>query len=110
VDDNLNTLDIWTIKLPDGATQESRPPIGISRTWYVAVQGMDINPNAAVVTTGVQIPMMPNTVDAALVDSSVAATADQASLLSGDGTRVNDSVADGALDTLMATKGFWDRA
>jgi hypothetical protein len=108
VDDNLNTLDIWTIKLPDGATQESRPPIGISRTWSVAVQGMDVNPNAAVVTTGVQILMMPNTVDVALVDSPVAGTADQASLLSGDGTPVNDSVADGALDMLVATKGFRD--
>jgi hypothetical protein len=112
VDDNLNTLDIWTINLTDNATRQRQPASAMSPTSSVGVQGIHVTPNQPVVTAAAQTPTVPAALDAALVDPLFAANAkeDQPLSFGGHRTRVHDAAANGALDTWLESKGLWDRA
>jgi hypothetical protein len=112
VDDNLNTLNIWTINVPDDAARQRQAASAMSPTSTVAVQGLLIVPAPPVVTTAAQTPTLPAALDAALVDPLFAAPtkADHPLTFAGYGTRMQDAAASGALDALLESKGLWDYA
>ncbi len=111
VDDNLNTLDIWTINLTDDAAQEPQLASARSPTSSVAVPGLPVVPSLPVVTAAGQTPTLPATWDAALVDPFFAATAqaDQPWSFAGHSARAQSAAATGSLDPLLESSWWWNQ-
>ena len=112
VDDNLNTLDIWTIHLTGDPAPEPEPAIAMSPELPVAVQGLDIAPSRPVITAIAQTPAILAAWNADLVDPlfAVAGKVDQPLSLAGHNTRVDGAAANGALATWPESNGLGDQA
>jgi len=112
VDDNLNTLDIWTIHLPDNATRQLQPTVAMSGVSSVAGQDLHVVPNLPVVTARAQTSTMPAALDSALVDPVSAAirTEEQQFPFTGWSAPVPNAAANGALDTAVESAWLWNQA
>jgi len=112
VDDNLNTLDIWTIHLPDNATRQLQPTVAMSGVSSVAGQDLHVVPNLPVVTARAQTSTMPAALDSALVDpvSAPIRTEEQQFPFTGWSAPVPNAAANGALDTAVESAWLWNQA
>src|SRR5262249_25441266 len=73
VDDNLNTLDIWTINLQGDPSRMRQQAGAISATSSAALRGPDLFAKLPVATATAQTPTMLAVLDATLVDQLFAA-------------------------------------
>jgi hypothetical protein len=116
VDDNLNTLNIWTINLPDGPSR-LRSPQDSPIVMNSQLSGSDFNTTAtsaapvAVGETGSAMAM-PATPDKAAVDQVFAAAAntDQSFTLAGQPTPAHEAAVSPDLEDLLDGIEMWDRA
>jgi hypothetical protein len=103
VDDNLNTLDIWTIHLEGGLSRVRQLASAVSAASSAGAQASRIIANPPVAMAVTSTPKVP----AVLVDQLFDATARAHQLLpfGADSARMHDA-ANGALDGFLESTGF----
>jgi hypothetical protein len=100
VDDNLNTLDVWTINLPNDSSVVRQLTSAMSANSSGAVEGFHVVLNPPVASAAIQTPTMSTVLDAALMGQwfDMAATPDQPLSFANQSAGLDDA-ANGALDT-----------